>query len=134
MNDVIWEPISVAKGGRKIGEPCASIGHGRIALNADACDLIDTNGYDWVEILKGKVAKKIEKIGIRFLKERSKTSLKVARRKVNNELVPGININSKSLIKELFGESGVNANKRYAVVVEKDNKNMLVIDLNKEIA
>lgn len=133
MPDITWEVVDVSQRRRKVGAPCATIGHGRIALNADACEFINADQYEWAEVLKGFTGRKLENIGVRFLKEKTKTSFKLAKRKSNNVIKPGVNINSKKLIKELFGESGATKTRRYDVTQDKDDKTMLIIDLNNEM-
>lgn len=40
MANLIWESVDIKQAARRSGEAFASIGQGRITLNADACDLL----------------------------------------------------------------------------------------------
>lgn len=133
MPDINWQIVEVLQNRRKVGQPCASIGYSRIALNADTCDMINLDETTWVEVLKGYNGRKLEKIALKFIKNKTKSSFKITRRIKNGVKIPGGNINSKRLVKELFGENGITQNKRYAITQDNDNKNILIIDLLKEV-
>lgn len=129
MNDYVWETVEIRQSARRTGEAFASIGQGRIALNADACDLIE-NIYDYAYVDVSK-AKNKSLIGLRFSEKKSPNSVHITRRKYKGELVDGININSKQLIKIFFGETKETSTSRYPV--KKVDGNMLAIDIEKEI-
>ena len=106
MSDFIWEKVDIKQTTRRDGEAFASIGQGRIALNANACDLLDNiYSYEWVDILQAKKGNNVAMIGLRFVKNKSNSSLKVVRRKYRGQIVDGISINSKPLVKKYFGET-----------------------------
>lgn len=129
MNNYVWEAVEIKQSARRTGEAFASIGQGRIALNADACDLIENiYDYEYVDVSK---AKNKSLIGLRFSKKKSPNSVHATRRKYKGELVDGININSKQLIKIFFGETKETSTSRYPV--EKVDGNMLAINIEKEI-
>lgn len=131
MSDYVWESVEIKQSARRTGEAFASIGQGRIALNADACDLIENiYDYEYVDVNKAKVGTSII-IGLRFSKRKSQNSIHITRRKYKGELVDGLNINCKQLIKIFFGETKETSTSRYPV--EKVDGNMLAINTQKEI-
>ncbi|MDD3393603.1 MAG: hypothetical protein EOM28_05565 [Clostridia bacterium] len=131
MSDYVWESVEIKQSARRAGEAFASVGQGRISLNADACDLIE-NIYEceYVEVNKAKKGTSTI-IGLRFTKNKTSKSLHATRRKYKGELVDGVNINSKQLIKIFFGETKENITSRYPV--EKVDGNMLAINIEKEL-
>lgn len=132
MSGIVWETVDVKQTSRRTGEAYASIGQGRIALNADACDLIDNiYNYEWVDIIQGKLGNKVMKIGLRFTNNKSINSLHITRRKYKGKNVDGININSKLLVKKYFGETKENVTSRY--LVERVDETTLAIDILNEI-
>lgn len=132
MNNLVWEKVDVNQISRRSGEAFASIGQGRIALNAEACELIDNiYSYEWIDILQAKNGNKVVKIGLRFAHNKDKNSLRAIRRKYNGQEVGGLNINSKSLIKQFFGAAKETTTSRYNV--EKIDDVTLAIDILKEI-
>jgi hypothetical protein len=51
----VWEAVEIKQSARRSGEAFASIGQGRVSLNADACDLIDNiYDYGYVDVSKAK--------------------------------------------------------------------------------
>ncbi len=132
MDKLIWESVELKQSARRSGEAFASIGQGRIAINADACDLIeDIYDYEWVNVIQARNGKEIVKIGIRFTKEKEKNSIRATRRKYKGENVDGININSKQLVKKYFGETKETSTSRFPV--EKVDDNTIAIDLLNEL-
>lgn len=132
MGNLIWEAVDVKQSARRSGEAFASIGQGRIALNADACDLLENiYTYEWVNIIQAKSGNKVVKIGLRFINTRDKNSLRATRRKYKGEEVEGININSKQLIKRYFGETKETSTSRFAV--EKIDDCTIAVDILKEL-
>ena len=116
MDKLVWESVELNSTARRAGEAIASIGQGRIALNADACDLIDNiYQYEWVNVIQGRNGNKVVKIGLRFSNNKDKNSLRPVRRKYKGEAVDGLNINSKQLIKKFFGETKESQTSRYSV-------------------
>ena len=82
MDKLVWESVELNSTARRAGEAIASIGQGRIALNADACDLIDNiYQYEWVNVIQGRNGNKVVKIGLRFSNNKDKNSLRPVRRK-----------------------------------------------------
>lgn len=132
MGNLIWEAVNINQSARRSGEAFASIGQGRVALNADACDLLDDiYAYEWVDVMQAKSGSRVVKIGLRFTNEKSKSSLRAVRRKYKGEEVEGININSKQLVKRYFGETKETSTSRYSV--EKIDNNTIAIDILKEL-
>ncbi|RMD02358.1 hypothetical protein D9O40_06135 [Clostridium autoethanogenum] len=132
MGELIWETVNVRQSTRRSGEAFASIGQGRISLNADACDLIDDiYNYDWVNIMQAKEGNRVVKIGIRFTNTKDNYSLRAVRRKYKNENAEGININSKQLVKKYFGETKETSTSRY--LVEKVDESTLAINISREL-
>lgn len=132
MEQLVWETVDVKQMSRKSGEPFASIGQGRIALNPEACCLIeDIYSYRWITIMQAKTGNKVVKIGLHFTNDREKNSLRASRRKYKGKEVDGININSRSLIKRFFGETKETSTGRYKV--EKMDKDILTIDIVDEM-
>lgn len=132
MANLIWESVDIKQSARRSGEAFASIGQGRIALNADACDLLDNiYSYEWVEVMQAKNGNKVVKLGLRFSNVKQRNSLRATRRKYKGEEVEGININSKQLIKRYFGETKETSTSRHSV--EKMDDNTIAIDILKEI-
>lgn len=132
MANLIWESVDIKQSARRSGEAFASIGQGRVALNADACDLLeDIYSYEWVDVIQAKSGNKVIKIGLRFTNEKSKNSLRATRRKYKGEEVEGININSKQLVKRYFGETKETSTSRYST--EKIDDNTIAIDILKEL-
>ena len=128
MSDFIWEKVDIKQTTRRDGEAFASIGQGRIALNANACDLLDNiYSYEWVDILHAKKGNNVAMIGLRFVKNKSNSSLKVVRRKYRGQIVDGISINSKPLVKKYFGETRETSTGRFAV--KKIDDNTIAIDI-----
>ena len=132
MENLIWETVDIKQSAKRSGEAFASIGQGRIALNADACDLLkDIYMYEWVDVMQAKNGSRVVKIGLRFTNQKGKNSLRAVRRKYKGENVEGININSKQLVKRYFGETKETATSRYGV--EKIDDNTIAIDILKEL-
>ena len=132
MDKLFWEAVELKQSVRRSGEAFASIGQGRIAINPDACDMIDNiYDYEWVNVMQAKSGNKVVKIGLQFTKEKGKNSLRVARRKYKGEFVDGININSKQLVKKYFGETKETSTSRYSV--EKIENDTIAIDILKEL-
>lgn len=132
MSNLIWESVDIRQSAKRSGEAFASIGRGRISLNADACDLLENvYTYEWVNVIQAKNGNKVVKIGLRFSNEKCKSSLRAARRKYKGEEVEGININSKQLVKRYFGETKETSTSRYGV--EKIDDNTIAIDILKEL-
>lgn len=132
MGGLVWETVNVSQSTRRSGEAFASIGQGRIALNADACDLIDNiYNYKWVNVIQAKQGNRVIKIGFRFTNNKEKYSLSAKRRKYKGQEAEGININSKQLVKKYFGETKEALTSRYSV--EKIDENTIAIDISKEL-
>jgi len=128
-----WEVVDV-RNRRRRGEAYATITNSKISFNGDACDLVDIKKYKYVEVLKNPSSKLLEFIGVKFIKESTETSFSfVARKSKKDGSVNGVDINSHPLIAKLFGERGVSKTSKYGVSLDQDNKNIIVIDLNKEM-
>ena len=132
MGEFIWEAVSIKQSARRSGEPFASIGPGRVALNADACDLIDDiYKYEWISVLQAKKGNRVAMIGLRFTNDKNENSLRATRRKYKGQEVDGININSKQLVKKYFGETKETSTGRFSV--EKVDDSTIAIDIQKEL-
>ena len=132
MEKIIWESVELKQSARRSGEAFASIGQGRIALNPDACDMVENiYEYEWVNVIQAKNGNKVVKIGLRFTNEKDKNSLRATRRKYKGEDADGININSKQLVKRYFGETKQTTTSRFAI--EKIDDSTLAIDILNEI-
>ena len=130
--NLVWESVNIKQSGRRSGEAFASIGQGRVALNADACDLLENiYQYKWVDILQAKEGNRVVKIGLRFTNDRTEKTLRATRRKYKGVEAEGININSKQLVKKYFGETKESSTSRFPV--EKMDGNTIVIDILKEL-
>lgn len=132
MSNLVWEKVDVKQISRRSGEAFASIGQGRIALNPEACELIENiYSYKWVNVLQAKKGNQVVKLGLRFTNNKDKNSLSVTRRKYKGHEIEGININSKSIVKQFFGEIKETTTGRYNV--EKIDDVTIAIDILKEI-
>ena len=132
MGEVKWKQISVKQASRRSGEVFASVGQGRISLSAAACGLLDNvDELKFVEAHYGSENGKATKIGLRFSEAKTPNSLNVYRSKYKGKYVGGLNVNSRALIAEFFGKLKDNKSTRHPV--EKVNKDMLAIDITKEV-
>ncbi len=132
MGGLVWETVEIKQSVRRGGEAFASIGQGRVALNADACDLIDNiYDYEWVSIIQAKEGNKVVKIGLRFTDKKEKNTLRANRRKYKGKDVDGININSKQLVKKYFGETKETSTSRYPI--KKVDDKTIAIDILHEL-
>ncbi|MDE7163516.1 MAG: hypothetical protein K2O44_05510 [Clostridia bacterium] len=123
-----WSVVKITSDKRGRNTPFASIGFGKIALSAAACELIaNYEQYPYVELLRGKKNNKLC-IGVRFLTNTTQDSIKVKRKVVDGKTITGLTIENKSIIEELFGITGT-ARKTTRYNVEKDNiaDNILII-------
>lgn len=106
MEKINWEVVKLDRAYTATRKPCATITQNEIRINRSACDMI--NGafhYEWIDILQARDNGKIQLLGIRFTNERKETSVPLMRHKYNGKPSGGIYINSKPLIKKLFGEA-----------------------------
>lgn len=132
MNQRNWEIVDLKQAVRSSGKPLASIGQGRLALNAAACDLINNiYDYEWVTIMQSKERGRVIEIGLRFSNQKESNSLHVARRKYKGKNVGGLNINSRQLVKKYFGETKEPSTSRYSV--EKVDSKTLAVNIIKEL-
>jgi hypothetical protein len=128
----IWEDVEFKQSSRKSSEAIASIGQGRISLNAVACELIEhIYDYEWVIARQAIEGGRVVKIGLRFTNKKENNSLHAVRRKYKGKNVEGININSKQLVKKYFGETKQMSTGRYSV--KKFDDKTISIDITKEL-
>ena len=123
-----WSTVKITSDKRGRNTPFASIGFGKIALSAAACELIEHyEQYSYAELLRGKKNNKLC-IGVRFLKSATQDTIKVKRKVVDGKTITGLTIECKNVIEELFGITGT-ARKATRYSVEKDNseENILII-------
>ncbi len=126
---MIWETVKIKNDKKGRNTAFASIGFGRIVLNTAACDLIEDFGaYKYVQILKGIKDGKLC-VGLKLLKDCQENSIKISRRKSNGEIIEkSLSVDNKMLMEEIFGIRGTqNKVTRYSVLLDNDNKNILVI-------
>lgn len=125
-----WEPVKIYNEQKGRNTPYASIGYGRISLNAAACELIkDNNEFTYAKLLKATQGKKTF-VAIRFLKEYDSDAIKIKRKTIKGKLIAGLSIETKGVIADLFGTDGENkVATRYNVKKEKydENEDILVI-------
>ncbi len=123
-----WEVVKISGDIKGRGTPYASVGFGRLSLNAAACQLVKNIAqYPYVEMLQGKKSGKLC-IGIRLLKERTENSLAITRGKEGNGRKNEFVINSKAVLEELFKINGVQKKvTRYTVLKDPDAENILMI-------
>ncbi len=124
-----WETIKIDSSRQGRNTAYASIGFGRIVLNSAACGLVENfTEYKYVQILKARKDGKLC-VGIRLLKDYKENSIKIGKRKVKGVVVENsLSIDNKSLMEDLFGIQGTqNKSTRYPIVLDDDEKNILVI-------
>lgn len=124
-----WETIKIDSSRQGRNTAYASIGFGRIVLNSAACGLVENfTEYKFVQILKARKDGKLC-VGIRLLKDYKENSIKIGKRKVKGMVVENsLSIDNKSLMEDLFGIQGTqNKSTRYPIVLDDDEKNILVI-------
>ncbi|NMM65465.1 hypothetical protein HBE96_23080 [Clostridium sp. P21] len=127
-----WKVVDI-RNRRRRGEAFATIANNRVSLNTDACKLIDIEEYRYIQIVKNDDSKNLKSIGLKFIKESNETSFSFLIRKSKNDHVNGADINSRPLIVELFGQRGIPRTSKYSVSLDKNDKSIIVIDLNKEM-
>ena len=122
-----WETVKIENGNKGRTMPYASVGFGRVSLNAAACELLeDYNQYKYVEFLKARDNGKLC-IGLKFLKEPTTNSILIKRRKTGEgTLVAGMDISNKRVVESLFGPIG-GASKATRLDVKKYEDNILGI-------
>ena len=124
-----WETIKIDSSRQGRNTAYASIGFGRIVLNSAACGLVENfTEYKYVQIFKARKDGKLC-VGIRLLKDYKENSIKIGKRKVKGVVVENsLSIDNKSLMEDLFGIQGTqNKSTRYPIVLDDDEKNILVI-------
>lgn len=124
-----WETVKIDGNRQGKNTAYASIGFGRIVLNSAACSLIDNfNDYKYAQILKARKDGKLC-VGIKLLKDCKENSIKIGKRKIKGVIVEkSLSLDNKSLMEDLFGIQGTqNKATRYSVVLDDEDKNILVI-------
>ncbi|HIX08886.1 MAG TPA: hypothetical protein H9683_01740 [Firmicutes bacterium] len=123
-----WTTVKITSDKRGRNTPYASIGFGKIALSAAACELIDNYElYPYVELLRGKRNNKLC-IGVRFIKNTTQDSIKIKRRISDGKAIAGLTIENKGIVEELFGITGTaRKTTRYNVEKDNDEDNILII-------
>ena len=125
-----WETVEINKPRRKT-EAFASVGRNSIILSGGACQLInDFPKYGYAQIMRGQIdGKKV--LGIRLCENSEKNSLRIIKRKVNNEIIAySGSLNSKSVVEELFGLIGTqNKVTNYSITLDPEERNVLIIHL-----
>lgn len=123
-----WTTVKITSDKRGRNTPYASIGFGKIALSAAACELIDNyERYSYVELLRGKRNNKLC-IGVRFIENTTQDSIKIKRRISDGKTIAGLTIENKGIVEELFGITGTaRKTTRYNVEKDNDEDNILII-------
>lgn len=122
-----WEPVKIYNDQKGRNTPYASIGYGRISLNAAACELIkDIYEYTYASFLKSTQGRKTL-VAIRFHKEHETDAIKLYRKTVKGKLISGISIENKGVVAELFGADGENK------VATRYNVKKEIFDINEDI-
>lgn len=123
-----WEVVKIPTNSKGRTAPYASVGFGRLALSAAACELI--GNYDqfmYVQLLKNRINNKLC-IGVRFLSSATDDSLRISRKKANGKLVGGIEISNKVILEGLFGlAASAQKTTRYDVKKDDSFENFLII-------
>ena len=125
---MIWEVQKISENQKGRSTPYASVGRGKIALSAAACELIDDNEqYNYAELLKGTEDGKTY-VGIRLLREYKTDSIKIKRKQITGKQIAGMTIENKYCIEKLFGVEGIQkGTTRLNVRLDADEKNIIVI-------
>ena len=124
-----WETVKIDSSRQGKNTAYASIGFGSIVLNSAACGLIENfPEYKYVQILKARKDGKLC-VGIKLLKDYKENSIKIGKRKSKGVIVENsLSIVNKPLMEDLFGIQGTqNKATRYPVILDDDDKNILVI-------
>ncbi|NMM64365.1 hypothetical protein HBE96_17230 [Clostridium sp. P21] len=127
-----WEVVDI-RNRRRRGEAFATITNNRISLNTDACKLINIKEYKYIQVVKNDDSKTLKSIGLKFIEESNETSFSFLIRKSKNGNINGADINSRPLIEKLFGQRGITRTSKYGVNLDKGDKSIIVIDLNREM-
>ena len=127
-----WQTIKTAKAEISRGIPQVSIGFSRIAFNAEASKLLgDYSKYKFALFLKDN--DRPNYIGIRFLVDYSENIEpddacgKISRKKYKDTFVAGMEISSKRIAKDIFGEMGTTNKVTKRNVIKGDEEDMLII-------
>lgn len=124
-----WETVKIKNDKRGRNTAFASIGFGAIVFNAAACDLVENfNEFKYAKILRARKNGKLC-VGVKLLKDYEEDSIKINKRKFKGEVVEkSLSINNKLLMEDIFGIQGTqNKVTRYSVLLDSDDKNILVI-------
>ena len=126
-----WETVKISSEIRGRTSPFASIGYGRVSLNAAACSLISSHEeFKYAEFLKCKNRKK-DFIGIKLLKNSTQNSLSISRKKQDGKYVAGLTVENKDIVGSLFGDVGTAAKvTRFTVEKDHDYDDVLIISYN----
>ena len=123
-----WEIVKIYGEQKGRNTPYASVGRGKIALSAAACELIqDHEKYMYVRLVKATQNKKTF-IGVQFFTEYVSDSIKIKRKVIDGKQIAGMTIENKKVIGEQFGSDGSQkGTTRYSVRLDDDDKTILVI-------
>lgn len=121
-----WEVVDVRRSRQTRGVPKARVARGALSLNAAAAELLgNMAGREHAELMMDL---EDGRVGIRFLEERSSTSVPVRRKMDKGKPGAGLTISSKAHMRELFGDAGVSAEStHYAVSLDPSERNVLVL-------
>ena len=123
-----WDIVCVSNIAKIRNVPFASIGFGRLSLNAAACRLVkEIHQYPYIEMLQS-TAQGQHFVGIRFLKEKTENTIKVVHRENEKKYKSSVTINCKSVLEELFNTQAIqNKITRYMVQKDPDADNILMM-------
>ena len=123
-----WETIEIGKKTHVEGIPFASVGHGRMALSAAACELVANYGnYHYVKLLRAKENGKTI-WAVLFLMEKEDNCLPLKRKTVKGKVIGGIEVTDRTALREMFGDQTDSKSvKRFDVSVDSKNPKLLVI-------
>lgn len=124
-----WEIVKIPADNRGRTAPYASVGCGKLSLSTAACGLIyNYEEFPYVLLRKNRINNRLC-IGVQFLKEATRDSILISRKKSKNgEFIGGIDISSKKIMESLFGLAATsNKVTRYDVKIDNSFDNFLII-------
>lgn len=116
-----WSVVRIKQTSGK-NVPFVSIGRGQMDFNAAACKLINDEGqYKFAKILTGRENGKTV-VAVRFLCEAESDTIAIKRKNHDGKIIQGMTIANKGVMKDLFGEYGVNEgmDRRKVELIESD--------------
>ncbi len=127
-----WTEIERKGCSRQRGEAFISVGRNKLTVSAGAAALIpDSFEYQYATISEAFEGNN-RYIGIRLLKERSKNSLTIRRRKSNEKVIQGMEISDRELLSRAFGSAIAqrDGTTRFEVTRDLTASNILMVKLS----